>query len=297
MTKAYLLCISSQNVPTVPVFCQSPLLLAVDHFEWLHLDSVPLFCVIKSRLAQLLTAFQNTQNTIHNMDLLTKLHLILHVTAGISTLIAGPVAIFYNYKDVRKHRLAGKVFFYAMLYVCASAIVGYFRHSDMVFYQFLLGIAILVLAGILRGVRAIMIMKGDQVRPFDWVYSVLLVVFGCWMIHRGIGYFHAGESAMFTVLFCVFGFGSINDAAAMLRMYWKAAGLHRLDWYKAHVVSMIGAMTASTTAFMVNIASATLPWYIVWFGPTLLFIPVQVYFVRQVKAWKRAADLKAAVVA
>jgi hypothetical protein len=221
------------------------------------------------------------------MDILTKLHLILHIIAGASTLIAGPIAIFFNFKDPKKHRLAGKVFFYAMLYVCGSAIVGYFRHPGIVFYEFLLGIAIIVLAGVLRGVRAIYLMKGDRVRIFDWIYTIGLGLFGIWMFSRGITYFNEGKPAMFPILFSIFGIGSLSDTVRSARMFIQYDQQHRLDWYNLHVMTMIGAMTASTTAFFVNILSATMPWYIVWFGPTLLLLPLQIYYGRVIRGWRK----------
>jgi uncharacterized membrane protein len=225
------------------------------------------------------------------MDALTKLHFILHITAGTSTLIAGPIAIFYNFKDTRKHRLAGKIFFYAMLYVCFSAILGYFRRPDLIFYQFLFGIAILVLAGILRGVRAIRLMKGDHVRPFDWGYAVMLGLLGLWMVGRSIlgtqSVATNDDSTVFAILFGVFGIGALSNAVGMMRMFWKAPSLQRIDWYKAHISTMMGAMSASTTAFLVNTASAVLPWYLVWFGPTLLLLPLQFYFLRKIGAVRK----------
>jgi hypothetical protein len=225
----------------------------------------------------------NITGASHIMSLLVSLHLILHITAGVSTLIAGPIAIFYNFKQVRYHRIAGKVFFYAMLYVCASAIAGYFRRPDLMFYQFLLGIAILVLAGILRGVRAIRLMKGDAVRPVDWVYTVGLGLFGCWMVGRTVACFlTGGDEPIIPILFGVFGVAALSDVRRNTRMFLQATTRSRLDWYRLHVSSMLGAFTASTTAFMVNVVGASLPWYIVWFGPTIVLLPLQIYFGRKI---------------
>ena len=78
------------------------------------------------------------------------LSLIIHIVAGVLTLIAGPIAIFANRKYLKLHKIAGNVFFYAMLVVCVSAVIGFLKRPDQVFFQFLLGIAILVFAGILR---------------------------------------------------------------------------------------------------------------------------------------------------
>ncbi len=223
------------------------------------------------------------------MDLLIKLHLFLHVTAGITTLIAGPIAIFYNFKNTRNHRIAGKIFFYAMLYVCFSAIGGYLRRPDLVFYQFLLGIAIIVLAGILRGVRAIRLMKGGSIHNGDWAYTIGLGIFALWMIGQSARYMGQEEQLVFAILFGVFGVGAVTDVVRNVRMFSKAAQQHRFDWYRMHVRSMLGAFTASTTAFLVNVASDTLPWYLVWFGPTIALVPMQIYFGRKITAWKATA--------
>jgi hypothetical protein len=217
------------------------------------------------------------------MDILTQVHLFLHVTAGISTLIAGPIAIFYNFKNPKNHRIAGKVFFYAMLYVCASAVVGYFRHSDQIFYQFLLGIAVLVASGVIFGVRAIQMMKGGTVRRFDYLNAGFLLLFGIWMLTQAALRFDDPEGAFIPILFAVFGTGALTDSIGMLRKMWRAATLPKMDWYLAHVGSMFGAFTGSTTAFLVNVASNSLPWYIVWFGPTLALLPLRIYFTRKVK--------------
>ena len=98
--------------------------------------------------------------------------LSIHVIAGGYTLITGPIAIFYNLRNPGKHRIVGKTFFYAMLIVAISAILLFLKQPDKVFLQFLLGIAIFVLAGILRGVRSILLMKGGRVSWFDWSYTV-----------------------------------------------------------------------------------------------------------------------------
>ncbi|MDO8367763.1 MAG: hypothetical protein Q7T20_13260, partial [Saprospiraceae bacterium] len=129
---------------------------------------------------------------------------------------------------IRAFIICGVVRLCAMLIVATSAIIGYFKHPDLVFFQFLLGIAVLVLAGIFRGVRSIFLMKGGQVLTFDWGYTVLL---------------------------------SLN-AVFMLSM-------HPLDWMQLHLGTMLGAFTASTTAFTVN-SAYFLPWWAQWFGPTLL---------------------------
>lgn len=223
------------------------------------------------------------------MELIGKISLFIHILAGATTLLTGPVAIFYNFKDVKKHRLAGKIFFYAMLVVCFTSWVGYYKYHDLVFFQFLLGISIIVLAGILRGVRAIQVMKGKTViGQFDFVYTALLGIFGVWMLGMALWHFQKGTMIAFPILFSVFGLMAVTDTWRNIKMFIRPATVHRLDWYRLHVGSMLGAFTAATTAFTVN-AAHFLPWYLQWFGPTLLILPLQFYFGKMLVKQKKEA--------
>ncbi len=215
------------------------------------------------------------------MATLVNLHLILHVLAGVLTLITGPIAIFANSKRTRLHIISGKIFFFAMNYVCISAIVGYFRHSEQVFYIFLLGISILVYANIFRGVRAIQIMKGSTVKRFDFIYTTILGLFAVWMIGMAAKSYisHPSEVAI-PVLFTVFGIGSLMSVKENLQKFLHPENVSKMEWLHFHVGTMLGAFTASTTAFTVNSAHF-LPWYIQWFGPTLLILPLQIYWKRR----------------
>jgi hypothetical protein len=226
--------------------------------------------------------------TFVHMELIGKIALMLHVVAGISTLITGPIAIFYNFKDPQKHRLVGKLFFYAMLVVIASSVGGFIKRPHEPFYQFLFGLSILVLCGILRGVRSIFMMKGGAIRPLDWGYTWLLGINGLWMLGMGFYGFNAGGNIAIPILFTVFGMMSFSDVRQNWKVFRQPELMHRLDWMRLHAGTMLGAFTASTTAFTVNVAHA-LPWWIQWFGPTLLLLPLQFYFGGTLKSMKKKA--------
>jgi uncharacterized membrane protein len=211
------------------------------------------------------------------MATLTSIYLFSHVAAGMITLIAGPIAIFANRKYTKLHKIAGKTFFYAMLFVCFSSIIGFFRHYNIVFYQFLLGIALLVLAGILRGVRALQIMKTGVVKPFDFGYTILLGITTIGMLGMGAWHFTQGTMIAFPILFTVFGLGCLSDTTTNYKMFSNPLKFEKIEWLKLHVQTMIGCLMASTTAFTVNTAHF-LPWYIQWFGPTILLLPLQFYW-------------------
>lgn len=229
------------------------------------------------------------------LELLGKISLYIHIIAGVSTLVTGPIAIFYNFKDPKKHRIVGKTFFYAMLVVAISAIFGFFKHPDRIFFQFLLGIALLVLAGIFRGVRAIFLMKGGAVSSFDFAYTALLGLNGLYMLAMSLWHFKAGTVIAFPILFGVFGLMSLIDTRVNWRVFSNPAVLHRLDWMRLHSSTMLGAFTASTTAFTVQTVHF-LPWYLQWFGPTLLLLPFQIYFARKLMTMRDKSVKVGAVV-
>ena len=225
------------------------------------------------------------------IDLLLKIHVI----AGASTLVTGPIAIFYNFRDPRKHRLVGKVFFYAMLIVATTAIVMFINHPEKVILQFILGISLLVLAGMFRGVRSILLMKGAGVSSLDWAYTILLGFNAVFMLGMSAWHIAAGTMIAFPILFGIFGFMSAMDTFKNWKTFRNPGLLHQLDWMQLHLSTMLGAFTASTTAFTVN-AAHFLPWWAQWFGPTILLLPLQFYFGGKVKQMRDAVKLKKAQV-
>lgn len=224
------------------------------------------------------------------MAFLGQLIYYIHILAGATTLVAGPLAIFFNDRRIKWHRIAGQVFFYAMLIVSVSAIVSFLKQPERPFFQFLLGIALFVLSGILRGVRAARMMKGAPVLPFDYAYAALMGANGLYMVGMAIWHLSKESAAIFPVLFGAFGIACLGSARMTLRILKNASSLHRLDWLRLHLGTMIGAFTASTTAFTVQTASF-LPWPVQWFGPALALMPLQVYFARKIKARKARLEM------
>ncbi len=223
------------------------------------------------------------------MATLSNLSIIIHITAGVLTLLTGPIAIFTNNRNTRLHRIVGKTFFIAMNIVCISAIIGFFKHPNQGFYQFLLGISVLVYAAILRGVRAIQMMKGGTIKTFDFMYSAILGCFAVWMLGMSLYNFKQGIIP-FAILFFIFGLGAADDTFKNFKIYSKPEKLTKTEWLWTHVHSMLGAFMASTTAFTVNTAHY-LPWYIQWFGPTLILLPLQFYWSRKLKPKQATTEI------
>ncbi|MEM1215895.1 MAG: hypothetical protein AAGJ82_09435 [Bacteroidota bacterium] len=214
------------------------------------------------------------------MELLGKLSLIIHIIAGIITLIAGPIAIF-GQNRTRLHQVAGRAFYYAMLVVVVTSIIGFLKYPTATFYQFLLGIAITVGYHVVRGVRAILILK----KRFRWgaldrYMAHLMLVTGTAMLAAGAWHSLQGSNIAFPILFTVFGIGALNDARMSFKLNKVADQLNARWLMRLHIMAMFAAFIASTTAFAVNVG-AVMPWYIQWFAPTILLVPVQIYYLKK----------------
>ncbi len=214
----------------------------------------------------------------------SKIFVFLHILAGCVTLIAGPIAIFYNFKDSAKHRLSGKVFFYAMLFVCVSAVIGFIKQPEVVFYQFLFGISIFVFLQIIIGVRAMLFMKSRAI-PTMWDYGVAVLgsLVGLSMVGYAVFKGLQSPDITFPILFGVFGTALLRASVKSLLNLRKFEIRSKNFWYKTHIGNMMGGLMGSTTAFMVNVLGNSLPWFVIWFGPTVVLTPLVIYFVRKLK--------------
>ena len=218
---------------------------------------------------------------------LVEIHRFLHIAAGTITLIAGPLAIYFN-QNAALHRRFGKVFFFAMLYVCISAIFGYLR-APSIFFTFLLGISCMVLSSILPAVRCIALMKGKPLKKTDQLMGIVALLCGVLMIAKGASGMFDSQVSEVSILFLVFGLLTFALGVGSYRAFSSKEKIHSLDWLLLHVRLMMTAFIASTTAFAVNAKFLqTLPWFILWFAPTVIIVPLQIYFTNRIRAQKAA---------
>jgi uncharacterized membrane protein len=215
------------------------------------------------------------------METLKQISLVLHIIAAISTLIAGPIAIFYNFKNTKHHKIAGKIFFYAMMVSCITAFFGWMKRPDAGFYQFLAGLSFYVASLSLIGVRAMQFMKGAHKKTIDKVSLAIGFLGAIWMLGFGAYYLIQGKIGAVTILLLIFGTVATKQTFDHLLRLNRVISIAKMDWYKLHIGVMFGAFTASTTAFLVNVAHI-LPWYVQFALPTVLLTPLSIYFRRKV---------------
>ena len=166
------------------------------------------------------------------------------------------------------HRKSGLWFYFAMLGVCFTAIwLSATRSND-----FLLHLGIFSLYQTWVGRRAIAVKTLRAATP-DYILLVIASANGILML----------LSANMLLVF----FGSIQVYMAV--SHWirclkvlRGGELPQAYWLRVHIGMMTGGFIASVTAFLVvnhNTSDSVLPVWLTWLLPTLLLLPVIIYWI------------------
>lgn len=193
--------------------------------------------------------------------------LILHIISGYSALTAGLIAIIAR-KGLRAHRLAGKLFFYAMLGVSVTALYISITKGN----AFLLHIGLFSFYQVYGGWRVLR-QRDHRASWFDWLVVVVAGVNGIAMI------------ATLNVVLMVFGAISLSLVWGDVRLHSKAARGKSIPpnaWLQKHIGMMMGAFIATITAFIVVNVQGVQPYWLIWLAPTFILVPVLVYQQRKV---------------
>lgn len=212
------------------------------------------------------------------MEFLGQLNLIIHVIAGGGMLVTAPLAFLINTKNVKNHRTVGKVFNYCMAIVGITSFFSFLKHPTDIFRQFLLAIAILTAYNVIKGVRAIQIMKGSKINRFDFINLYALTLAGLFLTGAAV-YSFFNYNISITIIFGVFGVACLAEFPGQ----WKRLRTpltDKMEWFRIHIGAMMGAFIASVTAFTVN-AVPWLPDLLKWFGPTIILVPLIIYYTRK----------------
>lgn len=222
------------------------------------------------------------------MEFLNSLNLTIHIIAGGGMLLFAPIAFLINTKNIKRHRLAGKIFNYCMAVVFVTSLLAILKDPTNIFRQFLLAIGILTFYSVVKGVRAIQIMKGSKITKFDYAGVLILGTSGLFLI--GAAFYTAFFGNFYKsipILFGVFGAMSVWEVPVMWKVYSNPSK-DKMDWFRLHIGSMMGAFIASCTAFTVN-AFHGLPMLVQWFGPTIILVPLMIYYSRKFAPRKKIA--------
>lgn len=203
--------------------------------------------------------------------------LSVHITAGMLALLCGLLAMLLK-KGGRPHKISGKIYFWSMSVVFVTAVIMSLYHE----IPFLLMVAVFSFYGAVTGYRVLYWARknGKGVQWFDWVASSFNAVFCTALLVYGIMKLQEGNTSfgIIAIVFASFGVaGSLRDIRSF-RMKTIQPGFR----ITSHIGNMIGAYIATVTAFVVTNITGV-PAIILWLGPTVLFLPVIIYWQRKMK--------------
>jgi uncharacterized membrane protein len=206
------------------------------------------------------------------METLIRILLVLHILSGFTCFFVAPLALAVN-KGGRAHRRWGKVFFWSMTGAAATALImaPYKRN------WFLTMVAVFSFYLAFSGYRSVYrkkVRSRAEIPLIDWLVAGLNALF-C------IGLFVLGISLLPDA------FGYVSMTLGLIGLSYARRDLHffrqpeqeRKEWLVNHIVGMMGGYIAAVSAFSaVNFGFPWMPTVLQWLWPTLLGVPVILYF-------------------
>ncbi|MBK9760265.1 MAG: hypothetical protein IPO90_09935 [Flavobacteriales bacterium] len=199
----------------------------------------------------------------------------LHGASGALALFVAPMAMFV-YKGGLWHRRWGKIFFYSMILVCATAIIM----AVAVPRNFWLAlVAVFSFHMVASGYRSLYLKKlheGLKPERLDkWLHGVAGVFSGGLLIW-GLSHLFMGVRNTQAILFTTFGFIGMGMVAMNFGKFFKRKHDKR-EWFFGHITGMLGGYIATVSAFSAVNFGNWFPWmpaWLVWLWPTLIGAPL-----------------------
>lgn len=208
------------------------------------------------------------------MENLIEFLMYSHVAAGTISLITAPVAMAVT-KGGKVHRVAGKIFFWSMVYIFGSAVILGVYHWK----PFLLMVSVLSFYLVYSGYRTLyqkQIHLGKGVEWYDWFVSAACGIFMLGFLVWSVDLMVNGTNAILIIFFSVGGlFSIVTEIKRYLRTRDQKHG-----WLFNHIGRMVGGFIAAVTAFSTNVLTF-LPGLAQWLWPTLIGTPLIIYWIRR----------------
>jgi len=202
----------------------------------------------------------------------------IHIAFGFVAFFVAPAALA-SAKGGRTHRRWGRVYFWCMVVVAATALcLSLYRPN-----YFLAFVSVFSFYLAFRGYRAL---KRKPSRPkhgptaldytgmaFALIASIALVVFG--VLQPAPVWVQLGPVAVV--------FGAVGLLFSLVDLYiFMFPPKDRFEWWYSHMAGMIASYLAAMSAFSVN-NFHFLPVFVRWVWPTAIGVPVIAFWVRYYK--------------
>jgi len=210
------------------------------------------------------------------MDIFINTFLALHITAGAIALLVAPVAIAVQ-KGGEAHKRWGRVFFWSMTVIFITAIILALYKWNL----FLLMIAVFSYYSVVSAYRWLYLKKmhlGQRPKKIDWFALIVAALFNLWFVGWGIYMATNGHYGFFAYLAIGFGTAGLLTAKGNLMKFLKHPPKN--TWIYEHIGGMLGGYIATVTAFSSQVM-VFLPGWMQWIWPTLVGVPVIMYWTRR----------------
>lgn len=203
------------------------------------------------------------------MEIAIRTMLWVHVLAGTLALVVAPIALL-TAKGGLAHRRWGKVYFWSMAVVAATAIVVSYWRSIL----FLMLTAVFSFYAALSGYRVLYRKRpdlGQRPHALDWIAAGITLVASSALLILGITKPTPRFRELSTVAI-VFGLVGLSLSGVDVWRF-RSPPPERMAWWYKHMASMIGSYIAAVTAFSV-VNFYFLPTTVRWLWPTLIGTPL-----------------------
>jgi uncharacterized membrane protein len=208
------------------------------------------------------------------MQVLYYIMLSLHIAGGTAALLLGLFIIIAR-KGTKLHRRAGRIYFWAMTAVCASALF-------MAVYKnipFLLMIAVFSYYPAYNGYRRVRDKANFKSGLVDKIIYIISAVFCLGMVVYSLMTMNI-VLGVFTLLF-------VSVLRLDFAQYMKRGAKPSKAYILSHIGSILGSYIAAVTAFVVVNYSGQIPELVLWLGPTIVGTPViSIYIARYARRLK-----------
>ena len=197
-----------------------------------------------------------------------------HIFCGGTVLLLGLIQ-FLNRKGSANHILLGRIYVGAMWWICISAwmIISFYRFS-----AFLMVIAVLTFHASFVGVRILRRKKVGSEKWYDWMVSIVTLLFGIGIIIYGGHLYFNTANTILAFLCILFGVFTTLNATQDLRFFISKPTVEKTWWIKQHIGAMGGSYIAAVTAFAVQNPNIFMPGssyqWLLWILPGIIGTPI-----------------------
>ena len=215
------------------------------------------------------------------MDELIDQLLIIHVAAGVISLVTGLISIL-SLKGSKVHKKSGKIYFYSMTIVFVTAIII----ASYRFNRFLFLIAFLSYYSVFTGVRKLRLKnlhKNQKPKWYDWTAGIINGIANLFFI--GLGIYYSIENGFFSggaLLSVGFGIGGLLISYVNLKPFIIKPN-KSYHWYLSHIGNMFGGYIATSTAFLSTLISKyeIMNPFLGFALPSIIGVPVLIYWINK----------------